>query len=95
MTFKETAIQSMFERGMFREDAEQAFEILKADPANKAMTTRWNEDVSNYPAVLVNILSLSLNRAALAWIDANCPQAWYRPLFVAGKQIEAQQAEGE
>lgn len=52
MTFKETAIQSMFERGMFREDAEQAFEILKADPTNKAMTTRWNEDVGNYSSAV-------------------------------------------
>ena len=42
---------------------------------------RWLDSTEGYPKCMLSLITVSAARAALDWIDANCPQAWYRPMF--------------
>ena len=81
VTLKQKAISLLTERGMFDRDAEEVFEMVKADPSNAAMANRWNDEVERYPKQMLPILLFSVKRSVVAWIEQNCPQAWYKPLF--------------
>lgn len=81
MTFEEKLTQMLFERGMFKDQAAQVVDAVKADPANEAMAGRWSEEVDAYPDVILKLAWMSTLVHALAWIDANVPAAWYRPMF--------------
>lgn len=83
MTFKEKAIDLMFSNGMFEADAKTVFETIKAAPENEAMADRWNDDIDGYPPEMINVLWFTVKRHALAYIDATCPQAWFRPMFTS------------
>ncbi len=52
------------------------------DKANKAMANRWSDTADDYPAPLFTVLKMSVKHSALEYIDANCPEAWFRPIFV-------------
>lgn len=73
----------LFERGMFEDDAKQVVENVMNDEANEAMQGRWNDEIHGYPEVIKRMMALSLRNATIDWIDANCPKAWYRPMFEA------------
>jgi hypothetical protein len=66
---------------MWPEGAEAVLELVKADPANASMANRWNEPSSNYPKTILAIIHMITKAKALEWIDANQPQAFYRPMF--------------
>ncbi len=83
MTLEEKFKKLLFESGMFESDAEAVMEAVKADSANKAMAGRWSDMAEGYPKALYGLLWVEVKRAALKYIDANCPQAWFRPMFAA------------
>lgn len=88
MTFKDFAIEFLTSNGMFDDQASAVFEIVKTDPANEAMRDRWNDDVSEYPAMMQTLTRMSAKRAALSYIDEHCPQAWFRPMFTDDPEAE-------
>ena len=45
------------------------------------MEGRWNDRASDYPPIMLNVLMVGVNAAALRWIDDNMPRHWARPLF--------------
>lgn len=71
----------LYERGMFEDQAKDVVAQAEASPAMASMAGRWDQDVSGYPAPLFKVLSISLDREALAWIDRECPEAWFRDVF--------------
>lgn len=95
MTIKEKIIEFLTSNGMFDDQAAATFELVKNDPANKAMSGRWNEDVSAYPLQMLPIIQMSARRSALAYIDEHCPLAWFRPMFCDDTEAELARLETE
>lgn len=76
MTFKEKVKEHLVASGMFDSQAEAVFQEMKA--SDNVMLGRWDDDVSEYPGVMLNVILVSVRRYALEWIDKNIPQAWFR-----------------
>lgn len=85
-TFEESIKQHLQDNGMFPKQAIEVFEATKAAKENKEMARRWQDDPKDYSDIMLNICKISANSQALIWIDKNCPEAWYRPLFAQGKE---------
>lgn len=81
MTFEQKLTKMLSERGMFEEQCIAVMEQVKADKVNESMATRWEDAADDYPAIMLTVLWLSVKDHALAYIDANLPLAWFRPLF--------------
>lgn len=81
MTFEQFMRERLTNSGMFPNQVNAVVERVKAAPENEAMAQRWNDDVSGYPSQMLGIAWLTAKRHALAYIDAECPKAWFRPLF--------------
>lgn len=81
MTFESKAIEYLYQNGMFEDQAKAVVEIAKAAPENEPMKGRWQDDIEGYPPTMLQVLALSLDSAAVEWIDANLPHAWFRPMF--------------
>ena len=82
MTFEDKIKEMLVEHGMFENDAAAIVETMKADEVNEPMAHRWNDSVEDYPQSVLIILWASARATALEYIDANCPKAWFRPMFV-------------
>lgn len=81
MTFTQWMHDRLSKSGMFDNQVDAVIDLVKTAPENKAMTQRWNDSIQDYPAPMINVLWVSVKRQALKYIDAECPQAWFRPLF--------------
>ncbi len=81
VTFRQWAQTYLEERGMFPDQASAVVKATEDDPASEAMRGRWTDDTEGYPTPLLAVMAMAINHAAVTWIDANCPQAWYRPMF--------------
>lgn len=81
MTFEEELKRLLTDNGMF--DSQEASEIMETvKRQDKVMLHRWSADISGYPDTVINVLWLSVRQEALKYIDANCPLAWFRSMFV-------------
>lgn len=84
MTVRDKLIDYLVKRGMFPEDANEI--LLVFDLTQKEMLPDYHITYSSpcddYPDAVYLVWSLELNRLALQWIDANCPRAWYRMMFL-------------
>jgi hypothetical protein len=83
MTFEDKIKAMLVEHGMWDDQAEAVVEMLKADEINKSMVHRWNDDVEGYPLSVLTILWMKAKHAAIEYIDTNCPEAFFRSMFVA------------
>jgi hypothetical protein len=83
MTISKFSTDYLVNNGFFPDQAERVFEQVKQDKSNEAMTNRWNDEVDGYPKSMQSVLIYTLNRNAVEWIDANCPQAWFREIFAS------------
>jgi hypothetical protein len=81
MTFRELAHGYLTENGMFDSQADDVIALMVADPANEPMMQRWTDHVEGYPDAMKSVIIVDARRKAVEWIDANCPLAWYRPMF--------------
>lgn len=70
--------------GMFPQQADAVMLAVKGHDA--AMEERWSDDKSGYPSSLLAAILMRVNRSAVIWIDANLPDAWFRPIFAGGKE---------
>jgi len=82
MTFEDKLKEMLVECGLFEDQALAIMVIVKTDETNEPMLGRWGDDVEGYPQVILVLAWVAAKRAALKYIDANCPQAWFRPMFV-------------
>ena len=81
MTFEDKIKEMLVEHGMWDDEAKAVVEMLKADKLNESMAHRWNDDVEDYPLSMLAILWMETKHIAIEYIDANCPEAFYRPMF--------------
>jgi hypothetical protein len=81
MTIRKIFEQRLYENGLFQDQAAEVVRRAEEAEGNEAMRGRWDDDESGYPPQLIPVVWLSVKAAALAWIDENCPGAWFRPLF--------------
>lgn len=66
--------------GLFANDVFQdAYRQNGVDPDRSHI--HWDSE-DGYPTQLFDILYYQARKIALAWIDANKPNAWYREMFV-------------
>lgn len=82
-TIEQRMLTNLFEQGLFEDQAAAIMELVKVAPENEAMKHRWQDDASDYPPQLLAVAWFSVKRHTLEYIDANCPNAWFRPLFTS------------
>jgi hypothetical protein len=86
MTIEEKIKEMLFERGMFEDQCSQVVARMKADPANEAMSGRWQDKPEDYPPMIMSLMWFSACNEAVKFIDETCPKAWFREIFfVEGK----------
>jgi hypothetical protein len=78
-TIRQWAERYLYERGMFPDQAKAVVDTVEAD--NEPMKGRWNDATDHYPPHLLAVLTFTIDAAAVEWIDANLPRAWYRAVF--------------
>lgn len=81
MRIREKLETHLIANGMFPQDVSAVMQQVIAADFNDCMKQRWDDDVTDYPTALLAGLWASTQQIALQWIDANCPQAWYRAAF--------------
>ena len=83
-TTKQKLLKLLEDRGMFPDQAEatleQAIPVIESLVPDYCIT--WDRPAYEYPEVMYSIWLVTLKAEALKWIDANIPQAWFRPMFI-------------
>ena len=80
MTIQEQMASQLIANDMFDSQAKQVMEKVVAEQ-QETMSGRWQDDTSDYPAVMINTLWLIVKKTALDWLNENAPQAWFKPMF--------------
>ena len=88
MTFEQWVLAELEANGMFPAQAQAVLTAYRADPVSTAMD-RWHDRVDDYPVAMRAVIWLGVCQSALAWIDANLPRAWYRPMFLSEAERNA------
>ena len=90
MTFEEKIRTLLIDHGLWPEQAKAVMEVIKKSEITKAMVShRWGDDIEGYPAPVLMVLWMSSKSIALEWIDENCPQAFFRPMFLTPAERDA------
>ena len=80
MTIREWAEDYCTSSGMWPKQAKAVVDMVESEIGD-AMENRWHDQIEGYDKPLLVLLRDDINSAALRWIDANLPKAWYRPAF--------------
>lgn len=81
MTFTDHYKKYLDNQGMFPEDIAAVIDKCKAHPT-LFPGDLWDKSVEGYPSAIMVTMTMAVRRVALEWIEANAPEAWYKPLFV-------------
>jgi len=81
MTIEQTIRKQLAEHGLWPEASVDAVMVATKESTPDVEERRWAEAASDYPTAFISVLWFAATTQALKWIDANCPQAWYRPMF--------------
>jgi hypothetical protein len=79
MSIRRHMIDQLMKNGMFLDQASAV--VALAEAGEPSMEGRWDQEADHYPAALLVVPWIKVRRYTLEWIDANLPDAWYRPLF--------------
>ena len=77
------------DHGLWPHGATAVLMAMKNDKANESMSDGWCDDATGYPPQLFAVLFLSASLHAIAWIDANKPKHWARPMFLPPAERDA------
>jgi hypothetical protein len=81
MTIREWAMDYCLQRGMPPTSATDVLERVDLQ-TNEEMSFPWEWDTTDgNSAFLLDVLSICIDLAAVAWTEQNCPEAWYKPMF--------------
>lgn len=80
MTIKEAILKRLYDNGMFPDQAAAVMEQVIAN-SESSMDKRWNDNEADYAPSIQAVLWITVKIEALKYIDANCPEAWFRPTF--------------
>ncbi len=86
MTIRELLVQHLRGKGLFEMQATEVVtlhidEDEKLPVGKSAMHGRWDDTLDGYPPQLMPVLFVGVDKTAAEWLDANLPNAWFRPLF--------------
>jgi hypothetical protein len=84
-TFETKLHAYLVDNGLFPSQADEIMAVFQSSESMKSMNRRWDDSPGDYPQAIIATLTLSINAAALEWIDANCPKHWARELFAGDK----------
>jgi hypothetical protein len=76
--------QMLADRCVFESQAKQIMELAipKFKDTLEGYNVTWDRPASEYPEQFYNIgFQMCVKPSAIEWIDANLPQAWFRPIF--------------
>ena len=59
MSIEETIKKMLFESGMFEDQCNQVIARMKANPANEAMSGRWQDNPEGYPPMIMSLAWMS------------------------------------
>lgn len=86
MTTREKFEKMLVDMGVFESQASAIMDLAMPkfeDIMPGGYQVTWNRPAEEYPEAIYNVgFSLVVKKTALEWIDANIPQAWFRPMFV-------------
>lgn len=60
MTFSKAVTNYLEGRGMFPDQANEVLTMIRESKASESMKGRWNNNVSDYPDVMLSVVLLSL-----------------------------------
>jgi hypothetical protein len=81
MTVEQRILSMLKKNGMFDTQAAKVLETIKADDIFADMKGRWNDSEDDYSPIMISTIWFSAKREALALIDKDMPNAWFRPMF--------------
>lgn len=85
MTVTEKFESMLFEMGLFDSQASKILDmaIPKFAELVPDYNITWDRPANEYPDEIYNVgFALVIKPTALECIDKNCPQAWFRPMFL-------------
>ena len=85
MTTKQKFEKMLFEMGVFESQASQIMELSmpRFSELLPQYLVTWERPADEYPDTFYNVgFAVVVKKAALDWIDANLPMAWFRALFI-------------
>lgn len=68
------------ENGMFRAQAIKVVSTVHCDQT-EAISEALDKQVKGYPDSLIDIAWVIVKKAAVKWIEENCPAHWAKPMF--------------
>ena len=85
MTTREKLIQNIKRCGVSGKDTKEIMEFI-APNMNKKMqedgtTIDWSSDANGYIEPIDNMVFLMAKPFIAEWIEENCPQEWFKPMF--------------
>lgn len=83
MTLQEWAIKQLTSRGMLPDQALKVLAQYKERSEAGALVDAWNQPIEKEESYLLMLVVIrdGLLAEGLLWIDANLPQAFFRPMF--------------
>ena len=82
---QETLYQKMHDmltsRGLYQASADEIMATVRAEQEADGPATHLGQPADGYPDMVIAAMWLVVKSAAVDWIDANLPLAWYRPMF--------------
>ena len=82
MTFEDKIKELLENHGMFGRQITEVLSYAKNHELLKTIEGKWHEDIEGYPQTMVTVIWLSMKVIVIEWIDAECPQAFFRPMFI-------------
>lgn len=81
MNFKEFFKKELYQRGLFEEQCDEIMDTVIKDDTLESMNDRWDDDMKSYPDTMKVIIWIAVKKAAIEYIEKNCPGAWFKALF--------------
>lgn len=85
MTTRQKFETMLFEMGVFESEATQIMDLAipRFHELLPQYQVTWESPASEYPDAFYNVgFMVVVKKAALDWIDANLPMAWFGALFI-------------
>lgn len=86
MTFTQYLTDHLTNHGLWPNEAGAVIDQWLETPPGEPMQGRMSDHTQGYPDAMMAVLMLSINSAAVQWIDANKPKHFARPMFVPESQ---------
>lgn len=77
-TYEQYFHNYLYQNGMFPQQAQAVLDSIRNEEPFAYALKQAHE---GFPPAMATVLTMSLKRAAVKWIDANIPQAWFRAVF--------------